>query len=227
MFHSRRTSPVWRTEGVDPTLNGESIHRAAAVILKGGVVVYPTETFYGLGGRPDLQVVIERVYGIKGREEEKPLPLIACNMRAVRAATAAWPAAAERLAKVFWPGPLTLILPAGLWLPSRLHAGTGTIAVRITSHPTARSLCAEAGGLLISTSANLSGQPACSIAGDLSPELLAMVDGVLDAGELPGGLSSTIVDVNGPEPRLVRPGPVSWENIQEELRPVGLTGSGR
>lgn len=191
----------------------DDISHAAAVILAEGVVVYPTETFYGLGANPMSSKAIERVYSIKGRDFKKALPLIAADQAAARKVTAQWPRAAERLAEAFWPGPLTLILPAASLVLPRLHAYTGKIAVRVSSHPIAHALSAAVGGLLISTSANIAGQPACKSLAEIPSQLLARVDGLIDAGELPGGLPSTLVDLSSDPPRLARAGRVSWESI--------------
>jgi L-threonylcarbamoyladenylate synthase len=157
---------------------------------------------------------IERIFQIKGRSFHKPLPLIASRMDTLRSAVGDWPSNAQKLADAFWPGPLTLILPASPALPSMLHAQTGKIAVRISSHPVATALAEAVGGLLVSTSANPSGEPACSNPEDLSESLLHRVDGVLHGGRLPGGAPSTIVDVSVCPPRLVREGVLPWDEVK-------------
>lgn len=209
---------IWNVRPQAP--DAEVIEQAASVVRKGGVVVYPTETFYGLGAHPFLEKAIERVYRIKGRDFEKPLPLIASDMTAVRLAVSQWPESAERLARAFWPGPLTLVLSASPHLPPALHARTGKIAVRISSHAVARSLADAAGGLLISTSANRSGDPPCRNPDELPSSLLGLTDGLLHGGNTPGALPSTIVDIGHMprEPaRLVRLGCVSWEDIERTI----------
>lgn len=183
-------------------------------------MVYPTETFYGLGGNPTLQQSVERVYRIKGRASSKPLPLIASNLEAVHRAVAEWPKIAERLAQTFWPGPLTLILGAASSMLPLVHAGTGKVAIRISSHPVSQALASETGGLLIATSANRSGQQAYRTPMELPGELLAEVDGILDAGPTGGAfanLASTIVDVSSAAPRLVRSGCIPWERVKRVL----------
>jgi L-threonylcarbamoyladenylate synthase len=190
---------------------------AASVVRHGGVIVYPTETFYGLGGRPDLEETVERIYLIKGRDFKKPLPLIAADLDAVRRAVAQWPPVAEKLAQAFWPGPLTMVLPASPHLPQLLHAHTGKAAVRISSHPVAGVLAASVGGLLIATSANIAGDPASSSPDRLSSMLLLKVDGILDGGELPGVAPSTIVDVSVAPPRLLREGRLHWREIDSVI----------
>lgn len=207
------TTPVWKIDPQQP--EPLWITHAAALILKGGVIIYPTETFYGLGGHPGMKAAIERIFRIKERDFNKPLPLIAAHMEAVREAVGSLPPAAEKLAAAFWPGPLTLVLPLASRLPSMLHAATGKIAVRISPHPVARDLAAAVGGLLIATSANAAGRPACRDPEEIPAPLIRQVDGLLDAGSLPGGAPSTIVDVSVEPPRLVRDGVLPWEEIRE------------
>jgi L-threonylcarbamoyladenylate synthase len=192
--------------------------RPSDVVRRGGIIVYPTETFYGLGGLPEVERVIERIFYLKGREFNKPLPLIAEGLGSARGAVQDWPEAAQRLADVFWPGPLTLVLPAARKFPPRLHAHTGRVAIRVSSHPVARLLAQSVGGLLISTSANRSGEDSCSDLGQLPRELERGVDGIVDSGSLPGGMPSTIVDLAEGPPRLVRQGCVPWVEIQSVLR---------
>jgi L-threonylcarbamoyladenylate synthase len=180
-------------------------------------VVFPTETFYGLGGDPWHSAAVERIFCIKERDMRKPLPLIAADNAAVRQVTARWPGVADLLAQAFWPGPLTLVLAASTLLPPALHAHTGKIAVRVSSHAVAQEIAIAVGGLLISTSANLSGQPACRHPDKLAGKLLAQVDGVLHAGPTVGGQPSTLVDVTVHPPQLVRAGAIGWERIEAVL----------
>lgn len=191
----------------------ERLEQAAAWVNRGGVILYPTETFYGLGGHPLMDQAVERIYRIKGRDTAKALPLIASNVAAVRRAVSNWPEVADRLAEAFWPGPLTILLPAAPSIPPPLHAGTGNLAIRVSSHPVAQALAERAGGLLIATSANRSGEPACRRVADLPRELIAEVDDVLDAGVLPGGLPSTIVAITPSDLVLVRAGCISFEDV--------------
>lgn len=190
---------------------------AAACLQNGGVLIYPTETFYGLGGNPCQETVITRIFRLKGRDGRKPLPLIAADEAAARRTAAFWPEAAEHLARAFWPGPLTLIVAASSLFPPILHAHTGKIAIRVSSHAVARRLAAGAGGLLIATSANLSEQAPCNHPDRLSPELLRQVDAVLHAGPTPGGKPSTLVDVSVEPSRLLRAGVIEWERIRSVL----------
>lgn len=213
---ARLDIPLWRVAPQDP--DPEILRRIGALLRDGGVIVYPTETFYGLGAVPSLDDAVRRVFLIKGREGAKALPLIAADTEAARRAVSDWPTEADRLSGEFWPGPLTLLLPAASFLPPAVHARTGKIAVRVSSHPVARALAAAAGGLLVSTSANLAGEPACTDPEELSETLLARVDGMVLSGRLPGGLPSTIVDLCSQPPGLVRAGCLPWERISEFLR---------
>jgi len=215
-------SPVHWTispgQPLETTMAETIVAEAGELVRKGGVIVYPTETFYGIGGNPLVEAVVDRVFAIKGRDFRKPLPLIAADRSAARRATGPWPFAAEYLADCFWPGPLSLLLPATESCPTALHAGTGQIALRLSSHPVAGALTEASGGLLMATSANLSGKPPCSRIEYLDPAVASRVDGVLDAGPLPGGLPSTLVDTSVWPPRLVRTGAVPWEAIEAALR---------
>jgi L-threonylcarbamoyladenylate synthase len=203
---------------VDPLRpEADVIAWAALCLSKGGVLIYPTETFYGLGADPYQLDVVERIYRLKARNGRKPLPLIAANEAAARRAARIWPEVAERLVRAFWPGPLTLVVAAARQFPPTLHAQTGKIAVRVSSHVVARDLAAVAGGLIISTSANLAGQAPCVHPDQLSLELLQQVDGVLHAGATPGGEPSTFIDVTVDPPHLLRGGAIEWERLQQVL----------
>lgn len=207
-----------RLREVDPLRpEADVIAWAASCLSKGGVLIYPTETFYGLGGDPYQTEVVERIYRLKERDGRKPLPLIAADEAAARRAARVWPEVAERLTRAFWPGPLTLVVAVASQFSPTLHAQTGKIAVRVSSHAVARNLAAAAGGLLISTSANLAGKSPCVHPDQLSPTLLQQVDAVLCAGATPGGQPSTLVDVTVDPPRLLRGGAIEWERLQKVL----------
>ena len=209
--------PIWT---VDPDIpSAKIIEEAAQLIIQGGVVVYPTETLYALGGHPMLINSIKRIFDIKGRNTDKPLPLIAATAEDVRKAVDDWPASADKLAKSLWPGPLTLILASSERLPSELSLSIGKVALRISSHPVASALATAVGGLLISTSANISGQAAVDDPACIAPDLLFKADGLIECGKIRGGggLPSTIVDVSAGPPRLIRKGCISWARIQEVL----------
>jgi len=190
---------------------------AAAALRAGGIVAYPTETFYGLGALWSREEALRRLARAKLRPEGKPLPLLAADRAQVAEVAAGLGPLAERLAARFWPGPLTLVLPAAPGVPEGVTGGTGTVGVRIPGSRTARDLAAAAGGALVSTSANLSGGRPPVDPSEIDPEILARIDGVLDAGPAPGGLASTVVEVGEGAPRLLRAGAVPWEAIREAL----------
>jgi L-threonylcarbamoyladenylate synthase len=196
----------------------ERIRAAAAALRRGALVAYPTETFYGLGVLATHAAAVERLARAKGRPDGKPLPLLAADLAAVEA-VAVVDGAARQVAARLWPGPLTLVLPARPGLPDAVTAGTGTVGIRVPGGEIARALAREAGGPLVSTSANPSGGPPPRRAGELDRALRARVDLVLDGGETPGGLASTVVALEGGAVRLVRAGPVPVEAVEAALRP--------
>jgi L-threonylcarbamoyladenylate synthase len=204
---------------VDPATRAQ-VHSVAEVLRRGGVVAYPTETFYGLGALARDAAAVRRLAGLKGRPDGKPLPLVAGD-RAQVDAVALLDAAAERLAGAFWPGPLTLVVPAQPGLPPEIDAGTGTVGVRIPGSELARELCLAAGGTLVSTSANPAGAPPPARPEDLDAALRERLDAVLDGGPAPGGAPSTVVEVNAGGVRLVRGGVVPFEEVLAALRREG------
>jgi L-threonylcarbamoyladenylate synthase len=199
-----------------------SLARAAAAIARGEVVAYPTETFYGLAADPRNADAIERVFAAKGRRGDEPLPLIASDIIQVEQWFGDLSPHAAELAFRFWPGPLTLVLPlAGDHLrsfPTTLTAGRANIAVRVPAHPLARALARAAGGAITSTSANPSGTPPASTADEVLRTLTDRIAMVIDGGATPGGAPSTIVDVQTPQPKLVRAGILPWERVLESLQ---------
>jgi len=174
--------------------------RAARAVAGGGCIVYPTETFYALGARVGSAQALERVNAIKGRPRSKPLPVIIGAMEQLGQILAEdapdWPGygLAMELMKRFWPGSLSIIMPARMGLPSQLLDGRGFVSVRFTPHPQARELCLLAGSPLAATSANVSGDPAVSEIGKLSPAVCLGAEYVLAGNPQPaGGLPSTVL----------------------------------
>ena len=194
------------------------VRAAAEALRRGGLVAYPTETFYALGALAADGPAVERLARAKGRPDGKPLPLLAADRAAVEA-VAVLDGPAARLAARFWPGPLTLVLPARPGLAAEVTAGTGTVGIRVPSSDLARALAREAGGALVSTSANLAGEPPVVRVADLAPALRASLDAVLDGGETPGGLPSTVVVFEGAGLRVVRAGVLPADSLARALRP--------
>ena len=217
---SAAQGPGPRILKIEPAeIRPEAVWDAASVLRSGGLVIYPTETFYALGALPVIAEAVNRVFDMKGRDFRKPLPLIASDREAALSAASEWPGPAETLARIFWPGPLSIVVPAAASFPPVLHAGTGKIAIRVSSHPLALLLARAAGGLIISTSANRTGEPPPSSSGAVAKELLLSVDAFLDAGDLQGGLPSAIVDVTVCPAVLIRAGKIAWEEIRRALEP--------
>jgi L-threonylcarbamoyladenylate synthase len=201
---------------VDPLSPDPGVLEAAArVIDAGGVVALPTDTLYGLAADPFCSEAVERVFHIKGRAAERALPLIAADRAQVIKWVGPLPALGDPLADAFWPGPLTLLVPAPPTLADAVSGGTGLVGVRVPAHAVARGLCRACDRPLTATSANVSGRPAPADAADVERQLGHHVDLLLDGGPAPGGEASTIVDVTGPAARLVRSGALEWERVIE------------
>jgi L-threonylcarbamoyladenylate synthase len=190
-----------------------AIEQAARVILAGGVVALPTDTLYGLAADPHRADAVARVADIKERPAERAMPLIAADLDQVAACIGALPPMARALALAFWPGPLTLVLDAPPTLAPEVSGGTGRVGVRVPAHDVARALCRACGSPLTATSANVSGAPASAFPDEVERTIGARIDLLLDAGPTPGGAASTIVDVTGSEPRLIRAGAVPWSEV--------------
>jgi|ADurb_Total_1013_FD_contig_31_703448_length_1036_multi_3_in_0_out_0_1 L-threonylcarbamoyladenylate synthase len=189
------------------------LQQATAFLREGKTVAFPTETFYALGVCALLEPAIQKVYAIKGRDFDKPLPLIIHGESMLREVAAHIPECAPGLMRAFWPGPLTLIFKASGNIPPLLTAATGTVAVRDSSHPLARRLVKTAGIPITSTSANLSGDAGCSTADDVVRQFGDRIDLIIDGGPTPGGLPSSIVDLTVSPPRIVRQGAISTQRL--------------
>ena len=195
---------------------------ARRVLRSGGVLALPTETFYALAVNPFDPAALARLFALKARPAAKPVLVLIAGPEMLFQTVRAVPAAALPLMAAFWPGPLTLILPARLDLPPLLTGGTGTIGLRQPRQDLVCRLMAALGLPLTGTSANRSGQEPLATAAAVARELGGKVDLILDAGPCPGGLPSTIVDVTVSPPRLVRAGALATSAIQElfpEMRP--------
>jgi L-threonylcarbamoyladenylate synthase len=198
--------------------DSRGIEKASQIILRGGVVAFPTETFYGLGADVlDLEA-LQKVFQIKRREENKPLLLLVADQTWLPELVKRIPPAAEQLIEKFWPGPLTLVFQASPHLPTILTANTGRIGLRISSHPVAQALVQAVGRAITATSANVAGQPSASLASEVSQALGKRVDAILDGGKTAGGLGSTVLDVSGVLPKIIRQGTVSRTELAPFLK---------
>lgn len=200
------------------TADESGIERAVEVVRRGGVVAFPTETFYGLAVDPWNEKAIDALYAAKGRPSDTAVALIADSIDVVRDRIVGGelPRAAEILADKFWPGPLTLVIPARASLSSLLGGGTGTIGVRVSPHPISAALATKLGAIT-ATSANPHGKPAMTRAVDVAAAM-PHLDLVLDGGETPGGAPSTLVDVTVDPPRIVRAGAIGEVAVRAALR---------
>jgi L-threonylcarbamoyladenylate synthase len=195
----------------------DAIDEAAKWIRAGSVVAIPTDTLYGLAADPFNTGAVARVFVVKGRAAARALPLIAADAAQIARHLGALPKMAMRLADHFWPGPLTMLMPAAAALAPDLSGGTGKVGVRVPADPIARAVCAACGYPVTATSANVSGEPAPATADEVERMLGDRIEFLLDGGPTRGGAPSTIVDVTDGEPRLVRAGAVSWDEIRAWL----------
>jgi len=194
----------------------QGLREAAGAIRAGGVVIYPTETVYGLGCEPSNPDATRRVCEIKERAD-RPLPLICSDIRTAKRVVN-FNAAAEKLVERFWPGPLTLVLPSKVDYPIWITRHKPTLGVRVPGHEVARRLAELSGGVIVSTSANKGGEAPSRTAQGAIDQIGKKVDIVLDGGTTPGGEPSTVLDLSGEELWILRSGPISREDILKVLR---------
>jgi len=192
----------------------ERIGKAVAILKRGGVIAFPTETFYGLGAVAGNEKAIKQIFKIKGRDFRNPIPLIIGKKEDLLELVEDIPALAETIMNRFWPGPLTLVFRASGRVNPGLTAGTGTIGIRLSCHPIALALARALGGPITATSANRSGKQECSSAGDVLDQLGGRLDGIIDGGPTAGGPGSTILDVTCDPPRILRHGAISADRLQ-------------
>jgi L-threonylcarbamoyladenylate synthase len=182
------------------------------------VVCFPTRCLYGLGADAFNPAAVERVFEIKQRPSEMPLLVLISRLEQLVDLAAKVPPAARLLMERFWPGHLTLVLAARPEIPLRLTAGTGKIGIRLAAHPVARALVEAVSRPITGTSANPSGAGGCRRIAELDPGIAGQVKLILDGGDLKGGVGSTVVDVTGESPVMIREGEVSRPDILAALR---------
>lgn len=189
----------------------ENISAASRIVKDGGVLVYPTETVYGLGCDPFNVEAVKRVFKIKG-ERKKPLPVLSCSITAVKK-IAELSERAEKIAERFWPGPLTLVLPKKAALPNVVTCNLNSVGVRIPKHEVALQLIRSSNGLLIGTSANKTGGKPPKTAQEATKQVGENVDVILDGGASRLGKPSTVLDLTCEEPKILREGPIGLDEI--------------
>lgn len=192
---------------------------ASAAILAGSVIAVPTETYYALAADPFSLQAVDQIFVIKGRQDWKPLLLLVDSVDQVEQITEDIPHRFYEIAERFWPGPLTLILPASKRLPRKVTGGTGTVGVRIPDLLLTRLLIQALDLPLVGTSANLSGHPPCATADQVLQQLGGKIELVLDQGTTKGTAPSTILDLTHEPARLVREGSIPAEQLSLYLSP--------
>ena len=193
------------------------IRRAGEILRRGGLVAFPTETVYGLGGDAFNPESSKKIYAAKGRPSDNPLIVHICRIGDMEKVAARIPEEALRLAEAFWPGPLTMILPKRPELPKETTGGLDTVAIRFPSNRIAQALIDAGGGFIAAPSANRSGRPSPTLAQYCREDLDGRVDMIIDGGQVGLGLESTIIDLTEAVPVILRPGFVTWEKLQEIL----------
>ena len=190
----------------------DSIPHALEILKLGGLVAFPTDTVYGVGALAFDEKAVESIYAAKKRPVEKAIPILLGGPEDLEKVTTEVPPIAEKLGTRFWPGPLTLIVPKHPNL-SDVVSAEPTVGVRVPDHPVARSLLTAAGPMAV-TSANISGMDSPKNAEDVYLQLNGRIPFILDGGETPGGVPSTVVNCLGTEPVILREGPITLKDIQ-------------
>ncbi len=203
---------------VDPeSPDQDTIGKAAVLIRKGGLVVFPTSSFYGLGAEVFNAEAVHRVFRVKKRDPQKPILILVASMSDVAPLVRSIPKRAMRLMEVFWPGGLTLVFESAELLPSNLTGYTGKIGIRLEGHPVASALVTAVGSPITGTSANLSGKGSCTAVAEIDRHIKDQVDLVLDAGRLTDGKGSTVVDATVTPAKILREGVIGAEELGDLL----------
>ena len=193
------------------------IEKGVAILRRGGVIAFPTDTVYGLGAAAFNSRAVKRIYTIKNRPEDRQFPLLIADVDSLTAMAEPIPEIARFLAGQFWPGGLTLVIPRKDSVPRHLASGP-TIAVRIPDHPVCLALIRRLGNPLIGTSANVSGQPAALTAEEVRQALGEKIDLIIDGGRCPGGKESTVVNATQEPPTVLREGVIPAGEIDKAYR---------
>jgi L-threonylcarbamoyladenylate synthase len=212
----------------DPVQRAEGVATAVSAVRRGELVVLPTDTVYGLGADAFTPLAVDALLAAKGRGRDVPVPVLVGSWRALDGLTLVVPAAVRDLVEAFWPGGLTLVVEHAPSLAWDLGDTRGTVAVRMPLHPVALELLAETGPMAVS-SANRSGQHPATTAAEARDQLGDQVSVYLDGGPCGDPVPSTIVDVTGPVPLLLRPGAVSLDRLREvnpAVQPAGAAAPG-
>ncbi len=197
--------------------NTNDIERVGAILRAGGLAAIPTETVYGLAANALDGPAVKRIFAAKGRPSDNPLIVHICRFDQLASLVREVPQAAEKLAKAFWPGPLTMILPKSALVPTEVSGGLDTVAVRFPAHPAAQAVIRAAGVPLAAPSANLSGRPSPTTFAHVKADLTGRVEALLDGGDCQVGVESTVITLAETPPRLLRPGGITLDQLQAVL----------
>lgn len=201
------TAPDWENQ----------LDIAAQVLRSGGLVAFPTETVYGLGANALDSQAVEGIYKAKGRPADNPLIVHIADFNDIDTLAGSIPKVVPLLMDTFWPGPLTLVMPKSERIPSIITAGLDTVGIRMPSHPIALALIRKAGIPIAAPSANSSGRPSPTLAKHVMEDLAGKVDIIIDGGSTRVGVESTVLDTTADPPVILRPGGVTWEQLQRLL----------
>lgn len=208
---------------IDPSVPDlQKIRLAAKILARGGVVAFPTETVYGLGANALDSRAVRRIFYAKGRPSDNPLIVHIASIRDLKELVAYIPPRTKLLARNFWPGPLTLVLPRSELIPDIVTAGLDTVGIRMPAHPVAQALIRAVHLPIAAPSANISGRPSPTTGQHVLRDMGGKIDAVVDAGPASIGVESTVLDLTTPVPVILRPGGVTLENLQAVLGKVIL-----
>jgi L-threonylcarbamoyladenylate synthase len=203
----------------------DELDRAAAILRRGGLVAFPTETVYGLGANALDRDAVQRIYAVKGRPSTSPLIVHVTDFTMLRRVVAVWSPNAQKLADSFWPGPLTLVLKKQGDVPAEVTAGRSTVGVRMPAHPVAEQLIRRAGIPLAAPSANRFTEISPTTAEHVLASLGDAIDMIIDGGPTQVGIESTVLSLTGNAPVLLRPGMISQAQLEAVIGPVETTQS--
>lgn len=202
------------------TLFRVAVRRAVAALRAGEVVALPTETVYGLAGSAFESGAVEQIYRVKGRPRHNPIIVHVVGLRMARRCVAVWPETAARLARAFWPGPLTLVLPRSEAIPDVVTAGGPTVGIRWPDHPVIQAVIRGCGFPLAAPSANLSGRVSATTAEHVRRQLSGRLGLIVDGGATPVGIESTVLDLTTDPPSVLRPGMIHAESLEAAIGEV-------
>ena len=218
---------IWHMKTIVQKINKNNINReelqaAADILQNGGLVAFPTETVYGLGGDGLREDAAKKIYTAKGRPSDNPLIIHISSLDMLKGLVTEIPEKAKALADKFWPGPLTMIFPKSDKVPFGTTGGLSTVAVRMPNHPVALALIEESGVAIAAPSANTSGRPSPTLAEHVYEDMNGKIEMILDGGKVGIGIESTIVDLTGEVPTILRPGYITKAMLEEVVGEVEI-----